>query len=477
MREELLSVGIDIGTSTTQLVFSKLVLENMASGYTVPRIVIADKQMIYQSEIYFTPLLSQKEINGAGIREIIQKEYSRAGIEKSEIDTGAVIITGETARKENAKQVLENLSDFSGDFVVATAGPALESILAGKGAGSHLYSKAHSVTMANVDIGGGTSNIAVFQRGNVLETGCMDIGGRLIQVDRDSHEITWIAPKIQRMIAENNLSLKEGMIADADNLSPVIQRMVYALEQAMGQRPKDSLFTLLATGKPFDLKGSFTHISFSGGVADAIYKDRLFQNPFPYGDIGILLGKAIQNSELCKKLTVVKSAETIRATVVGAGSHTTEISGSTITYTKNCFPVKNLPILKLSSEEEQQGREVLADSIEKKLKWFQLDGELQKVAIALEGKRNPSFWEVTEYAHGLIQGMQSLIEKEVPLILIVEQDMAKVLGQTLSRLLGSQKDLICLDGIRLENGDYIDIGQPAAGGAVIPVVVKTLVFQ
>ena len=105
MREELLSVGIDIGTSTTQLIFSKIIIENMASNYTVPRIVIVDKEIIYRSEIYFTPLVSLKEIDGPRVKEIIEKEYQKAGIDKAKIKTGAVIITGETPRKENAKEV------------------------------------------------------------------------------------------------------------------------------------------------------------------------------------------------------------------------------------------------------------------------------------------------------------------------------------------------------------------------------------
>ncbi len=183
MREELLSVGIDIGTSTTQLVFSKLIIENIASSFSVPKVVIVDKEIIYRSEIYFTPLKSPTEINGSKVREIIEEEYRKAGIEKSKIDTGAIIITGETARKENAKEVLETLSGFAGDFVVATAGPDLESIISGKGAGAHIYSKEKHTGVVNIDIGGGTSNLAVFKHGEVVDTGCLDVGGRLEWLD------------------------------------------------------------------------------------------------------------------------------------------------------------------------------------------------------------------------------------------------------------------------------------------------------
>lgn len=229
-------------------------------------------------------------------------------------------------------------------------------------------------------------------------------------------------------------------------------------------------------------------ISFSGGVADCIYAQQSDKSntenscysgntdSFYYGDIGILLGQAIADSILCKELEVVKSTETIRATVVGAGSHTTEISGSTITYTNDSFPIKNMPILKLSKDDEKNA-ENLAAAIQKKLNWFRLESDIQKVALAIEGVENPSFAQVYEYAKGLASGMKELIERQLPLVIIVEKDMAKALGQTLYMQLNSQKDVICLDSVSLENGDYIDIGKPIANGYVLPVVVKTLVFN
>lgn len=481
MREELLSVGIDIGTSTTQLIFSKLIIENMASSYTVPRIVIVDKEIIYRSPIYFTPLISIKEIDGPKVREIIEKEYQSAGINKEDIDTGAVIITGETARKENAAEVLTSLSGFAGDFVVATAGPDLESIISGKGAGAHLYSKTHNTTVVNIDIGGGTSNLAVFKRGDVQDTGCLDIGGRLIKVDTISKQITYISPKLYTLIKKYHLDLEIGTVATRDNLKPIIELMVKVIIQSVGLKPIDEDFNLMVTNKGLKLDSLIECVSFSGGVADYIYYDEsksgAIEDYFAYGDIGILLGEAIRNSEICKKLKLVRSTETIRATVVGAGTHTTEISGSTITYTKNTFPIKNLPILKMAYEDEVNGPTVLAEAVKKKLEWFKLEGDLQRVAIAIEGKENPRFKEVEDYATGLVEGMKELIERELPLILIVEKDMAKVLGQTMYNKLGFQKDVICLDSVKLDNGDYIDIGNPIAEGTVLPVVVKTLVFN
>lgn len=475
MKEELLSVGIDLGTSTTQLIFSRLTVENMATSYSVPRMVITKKQIQYKSDIYFTPLIDQTQINFEKVRDIVEKEYEKAGVKKEKIDTGAVIITGETARKENAQEVLNALSGFAGDFVVATAGPDLESVISGKGAGTDLYSKQHHLTAVNIDIGGGTSNLAVFQRGDTVDTGCLDIGGRLIKLESSSRRITYIAPKLEKIIEAEGWELAIGVEAERNKLEPLLKVMVEVLEQSVGLRDDSKYYEMMITNQGIDQSRKIQCISFSGGVADAVYHPEKFTEPFQFGDIGILLGEAIRRSALFTKLKVIKSAETIRATVVGAGSHTTEISGSTITYTSDVFPVKNLPVLKVSEEEEETG--AIGEAIRKKLEWFSVEGKLQQVAVAVAGEHNPSFSRIQQYAKELLNGMEPLLKAGLVLIVIVEHDMAKVLGQTMYHMLDWKKQVICLDGVRLAEGEYIDIGKPIAEGCVLPVVVKTLVFN
>lgn len=475
MKEELLSVGIDLGTSTTQLIFSRLTVENMATSYTVPRMVITKKEIQYKSDIYFTPLLDQTRIDFGKVREIVEREYEKAGVRKEEIDTGAVIITGETARKENASEVIHALSGFAGDFVVATAGPDLESVISGKGAGTDLYSKEHHLTAVNIDIGGGTSNLAVFKRGDTVDTGCLDIGGRLVKIDKDTGRIIYIAPKIQKIIDAEGWELRIGTIASENLLKPLLIQMTEILEQSVGLRRDNPYYEMMITNQGIDLSGETACISFSGGVADAVYHPEKFREPFMFGDIGVLLGRAIRESKLFQDLQVIESTETIRATVVGAGSHTTDISGSTITYTKELFPVKNLPVLKLS--EEESSPKAMGNAIRKKLEWFMVEGSIQQAAIAFTGENNPSFSRIQEYAKALLEGMEPLLHANLPLIVVVENDMAKVLGQTMYHLLEWKKEVICLDGIHLAEGEYIDIGRPIAEGSVLPVVVKTLVFH
>ncbi|MGK0466137.1 ethanolamine ammonia-lyase reactivating factor EutA [Clostridium sp.] len=476
MREEILSVGIDIGTSTTQLVFSKITIENLASDFSIPRISIVDKEIIYRSGIYFTPLKSPNEIDGEKVREIVEGEYIAAGIAPSDVKTGAVIITGETARKQNANEVLQKLSGFAGDFVVATAGPDLESIISARGAGADKISEDEDCTVINLDVGGGTTNIAVFKEGELLDTGCLDIGGRLIKIDEYSGEVIYVAEKIMELIKLKNISIELGKKPTMEALNIIVSEMVKLLEESANIREKSSFYQRILTNKGIYDDIKVEHITFSGGVADYIYNPDT-EDVFKYGDIGILLGEAIARSNLCSEIKVRKSIETIRATVVGAGSHTTDISGSTITYTEDKFPIKNLPILKLSEEEENSGHENMVMVIKEKIEWFKLENEFQPVAIAIKGNLNPSFKEIQLLAKTLLSGLEDILKEDFPTILVVENDIGKVLGQTLYKQLDFKKEVICIDTINVENGDYIDIGKPLANGRVVPVIIKTLIFN
>lgn len=476
MREEILSVGIDIGTSTTQLVFSNITIENTASNFSVPRIKIVDKNIIYRSEIYFTPLITQTKIDKDKVREIIEGEYKNAGVKPSDVETGAVIITGETARKENANEVLQSLSGFAGDFVVATAGPDLESIIAGRGAGADKISDEENAYVVNIDIGGGTSNLALFKNGELVDTGCLDIGGRLIKIDKDTKKIYYIYPKIKKLAQSIGVNIEVGDIAEIDKIRKIASAMAEILEEAVCIKQRSSMYDEIQTNKGLKDGYNIEYITFSGGVADYIYNED-YSNPFRFGDMGVVLGEEIKKSNLAKKLKVKTAIETIRATVVGAGSHTTDISGSTITYTSDVFPIKNLPILKLSKEDEDGGFESIERAINEKLKWFNLENESQRVAVALKGLKNPSFDEVQKLSKSLINGVAELLEKDYPIFVIVENDIAKVLGQTMYIQLGKKKNVVCIDSIKVENGDYIDIGKPLVNGKVVPVVIKTLVFN
>lgn len=477
MKQEILSVGIDIGTSTTQLVFSKITLENMASSFSIPRISIVDKKVVYKSDIYFTPLISQQEIDGAGVRKIIEGEYKKAGVKPSDVETGAIIITGETARKENAKKVLDEMSGLAGDFVVATAGPDLESIIAGKGAGTNLISKEKNCIAVNMDIGGGTTNIVTFKNGEVIDTGCLDIGGRLIKIDKTTRKITYIASKIKELADKTGINISVGEAAKSGDIEAIVKEMVSLLEEALGMKQQTDMYKRVITNRGLKLNYNIDCVTFSGGVANYIYDDDREGDIYKYGDIGVLLGRCIKNSMITKKFDIERSQETIRATVIGAGSHTTDISGSTITYTKNVFPLKNVPVVKVNQGDGPIDYDHISKTLKERLHWFSLEDELQQVAIAIYGIKDPSFKEVQQIASSIIKGASDILQEQYPLIVIVENDMAKVLGQTMYKMLDYKKDVICIDSIKVEEGDYIDIGKPLMNGRVVPVVIKTLAFS
>lgn len=472
-KETLLTVGIDLGTSTTQLVLSELTVENFASAFTVPRISISDKKVIYRSDIIFTPLLNQSEIDAEPIKAFVAEQYRQAGIHKQDIQMGAVIITGETARKSNANNVLRALSGYAGDFVVATAGPDLESIIAGKGAGAQTYSETKRKPVVNLDIGGGTTNLAVFKDGEVIDTACFDIGGRLIKLDQQQ-KITYIAPKIQEIINKKGLTLHLGDQATEQNLLPIISELVAVLENSIGLGTQSPFYQLLVTNHPLRKGEELPIVTFSGGVADCL--NTTSTNLFKYWDIGLLLGKYLRKSLIFSKKEVLESAETIRATVVGAGSHTAEISGSTIAYREQILPVKNIPILKLAQEDETLTVTELGQRIQEKLNWHRIE-ETPQIALAIRGMSNPTFADIQRYGQGIVEGLASLVAEQIPIIVMVDEDMAKALGHALSAHLPKDYPFICLDSVKVENGDYVDIGLPVAEGAVLPVIVKTLVFN
>jgi ethanolamine utilization protein EutA len=458
MTEIMLSVGIDVGTTTTQVHVSRLGLENTNRRSSVPSVKIVSRETLYGGRIHFTPLLSDSRIDMDAVRNIVEEEYRLAGIAGADIDTGAVIITGESSRKRNAAEVAALLSEFAGDFVVAAAGPELESALAARGAGIDEFS-AESGPVFNLDIGGGTSNYALFEDGKLKAAGCFDLGGRQIRVEGDSVvKISYIAPKIQQLLAFAGLELRTGEGAAADKLRIAAREMAALLEMGLGLREKSRFYPQILTtpGRDIAPPPPETYLSFSGGVADYIYGSRSDTDCFRYGDIGPLLGAAIRNSSIPRSFRQVRPRETIRATVVGAGAHITEISGSTILFDRDLLPLKNVPVV------EFQGN---ATDVE-------LFGPGTAIAFAVGSETAPKFAETQRLAAELLRVHAKLAG--APLVALCRSDTAKALGQSI-RALNGAVPLVCLDGVSAGDGDYIDVGVPAAGG-VLPVVVKTLIF-
>ena len=472
--QQILSVGIDIGTSTTQVIFSRLTVDNTAGYFSAPSVSIVDKQVVYAGSIYQTPLLDSMHIDGDAVRELVAGEFKTAGFTPADTKTGAVIITGESARKENARVVLEKLSDFAGEFVVSTAGPDLEALIAGKGSGAWQYSVDNACAVINIDIGGGTSNIVQFFGGETAAKGCVDIGGRQIRFD-ENMQITYISQSAAKIAAACGVSLGIGHPATKSELQTICSVMAGLLYELAGGGRSQLLRQVETAGSSvFTPAQEAKAVFFSGGVAQCLHMGET--DIAKYGDIGVLLAGAIRESEFFTRYKICQSRETIRATVVGAGSYTTSVSGSTIFYSEALFPQRNLPALKLTDEEQASCLEGQSGVLAEKLRWFmgQIDGE--RMLVALPGLKNPGYEELKRMAAAIGAAAEKALPKGVPLFLAVESDMAKALGQTVFAAMDRRRPVAAIDAVHIEQNDYIDLGKPLLDGLVIPVVVKTLIF-
>ena len=445
---KLISVGLDVGTTTTQLILSELTVENRGNAFSVPQMVIGQREIRYQSPVIFTPLISGELVDGQGIAHWVEQQYLAAGMQKSQVDTGAVIITGETSRKENAKEVLTHLAGFAGDFVVATAGPDLESVLSAKGAGATEYSAKTGKTVLHMDIGGGTSNLSFIENGKILRTGCLNVGGRLVKFD-EKGKVIYISS-----VLDGLTDLRLGDMPTQSQLKAITDQLVKALQMAAGLLPPTDLLEKITTKE----NAGIWHperpevISFSGGVADCIEKTA---DPFAYGDMGVLLGRAIKESSLCQSYRL--GEQTIRATVIGAGCHSTQLSGSTVFYADVALPKKNLPVAVLSQP-------ITPESV--KAAYAGQDAE--NIVLAIPGRLCLGYEEIKDLAQTLIAGSQG------ELLVCLEADMAKALGHCI-RLAEPNRPCLCIDGLQLENESFLDIGSPV--GPALPVVIKTLVLS
>lgn len=473
----ILSVGIDVGTSTTQVVFSKLQMDNAGGYFSVPRVAIVDKEVVYKSEVYMTPLKTDVLIDTDALRDIVAAEFRKAGYRPEDTDSGAVIITGESARKENSDAVLKSLSDFAGDFVVSAAGPDMESLIAGKGSGAWQYSMDHHCRVANLDIGGGTTNVVLFEDGETLARGCLDIGGRLICMNPQGI-ITKVSPAAAVMAQAAGVSVSVGDRCDELKLTAVTRQMAAALNAYLGVGTKDIDAILRQIKTPgssdFPVPEKIQAVFFSGGVADLIYHESA--DTWAYGDIGVLLGRAIRESRLFTDFQKMEPGETIRATVVGAGTYTTTISGSTITYSDDIFPLKNIPVIKLDEELQEACFAGETEPVIRRIQWVLGQNDEEHFILAMPGKRNPGYMEMKRAAASIRQIMDRVQSPGEPILLVIESDIAKAMGQMIRQQPDLKRQVVAIDSIHVEDGEYVDMGKPMMNGMVIPVVVKTLIF-
>ena len=471
----LLSVGVDVGTTTTQVIFSRLNLQDVSRAGQIPRINITDRKVIYQSPIVFTPLVDADTIDADKLNQIVRGEYLNAGVDPSQVETGAVIITGETAKKKNADEILRALSGLAGEFVVSVAGPNVESLIAGKGAGAAEYSQTNYAIVTNVDIGGGSANSATFRAGELIGAAAMNYGGRILEIDHASSRVRHLAEPAKHILNDMGLNLNVGDAPSLDDLHRFTDRMADMTVELI-EGTSSPLAQKIYLTPPVGASGKGSVLMFSGGIGHYYY------NPFPihsvsdatiHGDVGPLLAESLRKQPVLSTYTIVPPAETVRATVLGASTQTVTLSGSTIWAEREILPLKNVPVIRPALPSSLEPAAVARSISEAVIRW-DVNLATDPFAVALELDRALDYESLTQLANGLKE-FANTMPSERPLIVIIERDYAQALGQTVKGLAPSRA-LLVIDQVGLSEGDYIDIGAPLMDGRVVPLSVKTLIF-
>lgn len=463
-----LSVGIDIGTTTTQLVISRLGVGYQGRMGQVPRLVVTDCEVVYQSPIVLTPFLDGEQVDGGKLVTWVGEWYEQAGVVPALIQTGAVIITGETAKKRNADLVLHHLAGMAGDFVVSIAGPHLESLLAGRGSGAEQYAHTHYTTIINIDIGGGTANLAAFSPTTPPHTAAMNVGGRLLEIEPTTAFLCRISAPAQAVLDYLGLPLKVGDQPTLEQLYQFTNCLADLIaELLLGQRSPlaQQLYLTEPIGK---VPASSGKLMFSGGVGYYIYHPLLIQTVADlalHGDVGPLLAQSICQQPTLQRYQWLTPQQTSRATVIGAGTQTLTFSGSTIWLDPTQLPLRNVPILHLTNWE--------LSPLEIGQSW---DLDLYNDPFALVVALHPpvSYRQLAQLASRLAQWGQQLPLSQ-PFILLMESDYAQALGQLLKAKMPAHP-LLILDQLPLAHSDYLDIGIPLPDQRTVPVTLKTLIF-
>jgi ethanolamine utilization protein EutA len=474
---KVLSVGIDIGSSTSHLIFSRLTLKRETSLFNITnRFNLVNREIIYESSIIFTPLIDRYSIDVEAVVEFCKEEYKKAGITPEMVETGAVLVTGETAKKQNAAEIVNRLSSESGKFVSAAAGPNLESLLSAMGSGIVDHSLRSQKSHLHVDIGGGTSNLAIASNGQVLSTACINVGGRLLGIDEDLR-IWRIDGPTQFLMNELGMSYKIGDVITEENARTIAREYARALVEVMQGPAESKLAKELIMTDDLDFSIPVDACSFSGGVSEMFYgSDETFD------DIGVMLAEEVKALVEEKALPVVEPENKIRATVIGAGAFSLSVSGSTTFFDENVqLPLTNIPVLPLNLANEEFTPERLVEAIRRSFTTFDMVEGEDIVALYFKDRVVSRVYTGDEwlppFAKSIEEALPNSVSRKRLIILIFGYDVAKRLGLVIRDETSIKSNILVLDELQLEAGDWIDIGTPLKETQAFPITVKSLVFN
>lgn len=474
---EVLSVGIDIGSSTSHLIFSRLTLKREISLFNITnRFNLVNREIIYKSSIIFTPLADRYNIDVESVIEFCEGEYRKAGIMPEMVETGAVLVTGETAKKKNAEEIVRRLSSESGKFVSAAAGPNLESLLSAMGSGIVDKSLHSGKTHLHVDIGGGTSNLAIAAGGQVLSTSCINVGGRLLGIDKD-FKIWRIDGPTQFLMNELGMSYQIGDAIAEDDARTIAREYAKALAEVMQGPATSAVARELMMTDDLDFSMPIDVYSFSGGVSEMFYgSDETFD------DIGVMLAEEIKALVEEEGLTVVEPENKIRATVIGAGAFSLSVSGSTTFFDESIeLPLANIPVLPVNWGNKEFTPEGLVEGIQRSFTTFDVVEGEDIVALYFRNYVVSRVYTGDQwlpvFAKAIEEALPNSISNNKLILLIFGYDVAKRLGLVIRDETSIKRNTLILDELQLEAGDWIDIGAPLKDTQAFPVTVKSLVFN
>ena len=466
---QLTTVGVDIGSSTSHLVFSKLELTLEGSRYRVTKRVILN-----ESEILLTPYVDETRIDVEALERFINEQYKNAKIRRDEVDTGALILTGVAVRRRNARAIAELFAKEAGKFVAVSAGDGLEATMAAHGSGAVAHSAKTGGVVLNIDIGGGTSKFALCNNGKVQEVSAIDIGARLVAFDQDG-AVVRIEETGRKHAGWAGMSLELGQKLPQEGIRAMVSGMVDKLFAVLRPEPLSEEIKGLLRLPPLTYRGEVDSVMFSGGVSEFIYN----REKTSFGDLGPLIADEIHRRMPDLGMLVMEPTARIRATVIGASQYTIQVSGNTIFITpQDAVPVRNVPVVapEFDLEVDELSKDAVKDATLNALRRLDLLNARQPVAIAFHWQGSATFSRLQSFSQGLVAGLKDVLDKGHPLVLVNDGDIGGIVGLHFQEELQIQNPIISIDGIALNDFDYIDIGALIQSSGSVPVVIKSLIF-
>jgi ethanolamine utilization protein EutA len=475
---ELTTVGIDIGSSTSHLMFARVHLQRLSAALS-SRFVVVERRILWQSPILLTPYRPDYTIDVDELAGFIGGCYAYAGIEREQVDSGAVILTGEALKRRNARAIADLFSDEAGKFVCASAGHHMECQMAAHGSGAIALSRGHKATVLNVDIGGGTTKFALIETGRVLATCAIAVGGRLI-VEDEEHGLTRIEPPVEQVAKALGIELALGKRLAADERQRIAARMARLVMGLIDLRQPGELgrSLLVTEGWPahFANKG-VDAMTFSGGVAEYLYKRETRR----FGDLGSDLAEELRHALAHRRdlPPVWDPGQGIRATVIGAAQFSVQISGNTILIADpDKLPLQNLPVLSCElSLGEEIAPAAVAAAVQGALARADFEEGESPVALSFPWRGDPSHTRLHAVAAGICAALPRTLQEQLPLVLLIDGDVGKSLGRIIRHEITPDADVIAIDGVQLKEFDYVDIGNVIELTNVVPIIIKSLLFK